>query len=761
MFSINDLNKTQLEIAKDTEGAILVTAGAGSGKTRLLTHRICYIIEEKHVNPENIIAITFTNKATNEMRERIEKMLPSAKDVWVSTFHAMCVRILRSAINHLDGYTKYFTIYDESDKDKLLKQILKGLEINVGEFKSKIEWHISNAKNMGLTPEEYAENIKYDPNKDEIFKVYKEYETKLKENNALDFDDLLAKTLYLFEHCPDVLEYYQRKFQYILVDEFQDTNVVQYKLVKMLASYHKNIFVVGDEDQCIYCWRGANIENIKNFIKDFGAKVYKLEQNYRSSKNIIASANELIKNNKERIEKTLFTENEDGDKIEYYKAYDEQEEAEYVAKTISNLIDNGVNPNEIGVLMRISSLSRLFEEKLLNYNIPYKVSGIFKFFERAEIKNILAYLSVIVNHKDNISFLRIINVPKRGIGDASIDKMAQYAIMHNISLFDLVANIRVEDLPSALKSKLLAFSELLNELDEMVEKSTLTEFVKTLIDATHIKDMYSEDTEENEDRKRNIDQMLQSVTTFDNLNENATVSSYLESVTLQNSIDEDDSEAKVSVSTVHASKGLEFDYVFIVGAEENVFPLARCGEIEDIEEERRLMYVAITRARKKVIITKAKTRFLYGCRESTLESRFLKEAKISNGETKEKFISDTWGYSKYYAKYANAGLGNGGHGYNSRRQEEHYGFDNNFSKKSEEKFEATKPSALAFMEKKIKTNDKFKDYIEGAKVKHPKFGVGVIIKKENIGDITFVKIDFGGFGVKNLSLAFAPLELIK
>ncbi len=759
MFSINDLNKTQLEIAKDTEGAILVTAGAGSGKTRLLTHRICYIIEEKHINPENIIAITFTNKATNEMRERIEKMLPIAKNVWVSTFHAMCVRILRSSINHLEGYTKYFTIYDESDKDKLLKQILKGFDINVGDYKSKIEWHISNAKNLGLTPNEYMENIKYDPLKDDIYKVYKEYEQKLKENNALDFDDLLAKTLYLFEHCPDVLEYYQKKFQYILVDEFQDTNLVQYKLIKLLADYHKNIFVVGDEDQCIYCWRGANIENIKNFIKDFKAKVYKLEQNYRSSKNIIASANELIKNNKERIQKTLYTENEDGDKIDYYKPYDEQEEAEYVARSISNLIANGVNPNEIGVLMRISSLSRLFEEKLLNYNIPYKVSGIFKFFERAEIKNILAYMSVLVNHKDNISFLRIINIPKRGIGDASIDKMMQYATMHNISLFDLISNIRVADLPSVLKSKLLEFSDVLNELDELINNSSLTEFVKALIDKVHIKDMYAEDTEENEDRKRNIDQMVQSVTSFDNLNEKATVSSYLESVTLQNSIDEDENEAKVSVSTVHASKGLEFDYVFIVGAEENVFPLARCGEIEDIEEERRLMYVAITRARKKVVITKAKTRFLYGSRENTLESRFLKEAKISGGETKERFNPSPWDNSQFN-KYSQNSFGNQGYGYNSRR--ESYGFENNFSKpKQEEKFEATKPSALAFMEKKIKTNDKYKDYIEGAKVKHPKFGVGVIIKKENIGDITFVKIDFGGFGVKNLSLAFAPLELLK
>ena len=777
MFSINDLNKTQLEIAKDTEGAILVTAGAGSGKTRLLTHRICYLIENLNVQPENIVAITFTNKATNEMKERIEKMIPSAKGVWISTFHSMCVKILRSSIHRLEGYTKYFSIYDESDKDKLIKQILKENEIDISDFKSKILWHISNAKNLGLSPSEYEENCKYEPYKEDILKVYAQYEKALKSNNALDFDDLLSKTLYLFKKDPQILEYYQTMFKYILVDEFQDTNLVQYKLIKLLAGKHGNIFVVGDEDQCIYCWRGANIDNIKNFIKDFGAKVYKLEQNYRSSKNIIKSANELIKNNKERIDKTLFTENEEGETLDYYKAYDEQDEAEYVARKITELIAKGIKPDEIGILMRISSLSRLFEEKLLNYNIPYKVSGIFKFFERAEIKNILAYLSVLINDKDNIGLTRIINVPKRGIGDATIDKMMAYAIANEKSLFETIISIRETNLPNNVKLKVMPLSELLTELLEQVDKLTLTEFVKMLIDKVGFKDMYAEDTEENEDRKRNIDQMVQSVTAFENLNGISTIAEYLESVTLQSSLeDEDDNLPSVNVSTVHASKGLEFDYVFIVGVEENVFPLARAGEIEDLEEERRLMYVAITRARKKVYLTRAKSRFLYGNREQTLESRFLKEANISKGETKERTFFDNdfgGGFDGFEGKshwhnnlYGSSGFGSYGGSYGSRSSgnyESGYssGFNGFGRKEKANNFKKTDANNVeSFMEKKLVKDNKYNDYVEGKMVKHPKFGEGVIIKREDIGDITFVKVDFGALGVKNLSLSFAPLELI-
>lgn len=776
MFSINDLNKTQLEIAKDTEGAILVTAGAGSGKTRLLTHRICYLIENLNVQPENIIAITFTNKATNEMKERIEKMIPSSKGVWISTFHSMCVKILRNSIDRLEGYTKFFSIYDESDKDKLIKQILKENEIDVSDFKSKILWHISNAKNLGLSPSEYGDNCKYEPFKEDILKVYSQYENVLKANNALDFDDLLAKTLYLFKKDPQVLEYYQTKFRYILVDEFQDTNLVQYKLIKMLAGKHGNIFVVGDEDQCIYCWRGANIDNIKNFIRDFNAKVYKLEQNYRSSKNIIKSANELIKNNKERIDKTLFTENEEGEALDYYKAYDEQDEAEYVARKITELIKNGVNPEEIGILMRISSLSRLFEEKLLNYNIPYRVSGIFKFFERAEIKNILAYLSVLVNDRDNIGLTRIINVPKRGIGDATIDKMMAYSIANDKSLFETILSIRETDLPNAVKLKVLPLSELLSELLEEVDKLSLTEFVKLLIERVGFKEMYAEDTEENEDRKRNIDQMVQSVTTFENLNGISTISEYLESVTLQSNLeDEDDDLPSVNVSTVHASKGLEFDYVFIVGAEENVFPLARCGEIEDLEEERRLMYVAITRARKKVYLTRAKSRFLYGNREQTLESRFLKEANLSKGETKERFFNNDFdgGFDRFenYKRWNNnSSMGNSFGGYGGAYGAQNGGnYGNNYSssfgsyqtKQNSNNFKKTDTKNVeSFMEKKLVKDNKYNDYVEGKMVRHPKFGEGVIIKREDIGDITFVKVDFGALGVKNLSLSFAPLELI-
>ena len=380
MYLLDSLNEQQRLIAMDTEGAKLVTAGAGSGKTRLLTHRICYLISEKNIHPTNILAITFTNKATNEMRERISQMIPNSAGITIKTFHALCASILRENISKLDGFDRYFSVYDSGDQDKLLKKVIK--EMSVEEDVAKYcDYHISKAKNQGLPPDEYLKDNRYEPNIDIICKVYAEYQNQLRANNALDFDDLLLKTLELFYHSRETLEYYQNKYRYIHVDEFQDTNLVQYKIVRLLADKWKNIFVVGDEDQCIYCWRGANIENIKNFTKDYDCKIYKLEQNYRSTKKIIKSANQLIKNNFARIDKTLFTENEDGEDIVYNEAYDENEEAEYVARQIYNLQARGVALSEIGVLMRVSALSRLIEEKLLNYNLPYKVSGIFKFFE--------------------------------------------------------------------------------------------------------------------------------------------------------------------------------------------------------------------------------------------------------------------------------------------------------------------------------------------------------------------------------------------
>ena len=510
MFSLDTLNELQRKIAMDTEGAKLVTAGAGSGKTRLLTHRICYLIDEKNVSPYNILAITFTNKATNEMKERINGMIENSQGITIKTFHSLCASILRENIYKLEGFDRNFSVYDSSDQDKLLKKVIKELSVDEDVAK-KCGYHISKAKNLGLNPEEYLKDNKYERDIDTIYKVYKEYQNQLKNNNALDFDDLLLQTLELFYASPDTLRFYQEKFHYIHVDEFQDTNLVQYKLIKLISAVHNNIFVVGDEDQCIYCWRGANIENINNFIKDFNCTIYKLEQNYRSTKNIIKSANKLIKNNVSRLDKTLYTENEEGDEVTYHESYDEVEEVEYVARQIYGLQSKGVDLKEVGVLMRVSALSRLIEEKLLNYNIPYKVSGIFKFFERLEVKNILAYLGMFANPRDNSNITRIINYPKRGIGQATIDKLVEIAEKERIPMVDLVENYRELDISTTIKSKIAEFGDLITELKVSYEKNSLSEFVEDVVNKAGIKGLYNTDSEEDVDRTMNIDQLLQSV----------------------------------------------------------------------------------------------------------------------------------------------------------------------------------------------------------------------------------------------------------
>ncbi|MBE5757440.1 MAG: ATP-dependent DNA helicase PcrA [Clostridiales bacterium] len=763
MFSLDTLNELQRKIAMDTEGAKLVTAGAGSGKTRLLTHRICYLIDEKKVNPFNILAITFTNKATNEMRERISGMIDNSVGITIKTFHSLCASILRENINKLDGFDRNFSVYDSSDQDKLLKKVIKELAIDEDTAK-KCGYHISKAKNLGLNPDEYLKDNKYERDIDVIYKVYKEYQKQLKNNNALDFDDLLLQTLELFYASPETLRYYQDKFHYIHVDEFQDTNLVQYKLIKLISAVHGNIFVVGDEDQCIYCWRGANIENINNFIKDFNCTIYKLEQNYRSTKNIIKSANKLIKNNISRLDKTLYTENEDGEEVTYHESYDEVEEVEYVARQIYNLQSSGVDMREVGVLMRVSALSRLIEEKLLNYNIPYKVSGIFKFFERLEVKNILAYLTMFSNPRDNSSIIRIINYPKRGIGQATIDKLLEIAERDRKPLVDVVENFRDLDLSSTIKNKIAEFGDLITELKVSFEKNTLSEFVEDVVNKAGIKGLYNTNSEEDVDRTMNIDQLIQSVKSYEHLNEDANLTDYLESVTLQNSLDEeDDNLPSVSVSTVHASKGLEFDYVFIIGAEDGKFPLSRAMDSADeMEEERRLMYVAVTRAKKKLYITRAKSRFMYGKRESTIASKFVKEMGFA--EEKPRISSFGSGYSGYsnsscesnYSSYG--GYSSSSSGYNS------YSTYSDYTNKVN-KISSSPSNNLGnlqgIMTNKLNSQKKsFDDYKVGVQVLHAKFGVGTIVKVDS-GNNNYVSVDFGKLGVKTLSLNIAPLQILK
>ena len=769
MFSLDTLNEHQKKIAIDTEGAILVTAGAGSGKTRLLTHRICHLIENKQVSPSNILAITFTNKATNEMRERISKMVPNSAGITIKTLHSFCAGILRSDISHLEGFDSHFSVYDSSDQDKLLKKVIK--ELNIDDKVAKYcSYHISKAKNDGLTPAEYLHDNKYQPNIDDYCKVYSEYQRQLRNNNALDFDDLLTKTLELFHASPSTLEFYQNKFRYIHVDEFQDTNLVQYKIIRLISAKHKNVFVVGDEDQCIYCWRGANIDNIKNFTKDYECKLYKLEQNYRSTKEIIKVANKLIKNNVARLDKTLFTENEDGDNVTYYEGYDENEEAEYVARAIYGLQTRGIDLSEVGVLMRVSALSRLMEEKLLNYNIPYKVSGIFKFFERLEVKNILAYLTMIINPRDNSSISRIINYPKRGIGQTTIDKLLQESDRLHTPMVDLVENYRDLDLSPSIKAKIAEFGDMITDFKNAYENKSLSEFVEYVVDRAGIKGMYNTDSEEDVDRTMNIDQLLQSVKSYEHLNEDASLIDYLESVTLQNTLEEeDDDQPSVSISTVHASKGLEFDYVFIIGLEEGKFPLSRAmDDPDELEEERRLMYVAVTRARKKLYVTRAKSRFMYGNRERQLSSRFIEEMGIAvQKPVQRSFDSDYYGYSRsnyssnygYQPKYSTSNSSSYNNSYSS------YG---DYAKKVnayDSKKITPQGNGLgnlqSLMNSKLNSQKKnFADYKVGVKVLHTKFGVGTIVKTDG-GENNYVSIDFGTLGVKTLSLNFAPLQILK
>lgn len=733
-MSLSVLNEEQIKPAMDTNGAILVTAGAGSGKTRLLTERISYLINECGVSPSNILAITFTNKATNEMKERLAKVCENADQIWISTFHSMCAKILRENISNLEGFNRFFTIYDTSDKDKLLKKIVLDLGFESDQVKD-FACEIDRAKNLGFDPHEYYQIIEFKSNAKDIEKVYENYQMQLAKNNALDFDDLLVKTLELFKSCPNVLKHYSNRFKYIHIDEFQDTNLVQYKIAKLLASEHKNIFVVGDEDQCIYGWRGANIENIMNFRQDFlNVKCYKLERNYRSTKNILNIANKLIKHNVSRIEKVLWTENEDGEKPIYFSAQDEVKESEYVSNKIYNLISRGVEPNKIAVLFRLSALSRLIEEKLLSYNLPYVVSGIFKFFERAEIKNVLAYLRLTINPKDNESLKRIINFPKRGIGNASIDKIENLANINNVSMLDVVLDDNA-DLPKALKEKLFSLKHIFNNLPD--KNKGIYNFCEDIVKLAEINSAYNENTDEDNDRKLNISQLMQSIKSFEKQNPNCELSDYLESITLQNSVDEvEDEKNAVNVSTIHASKGLEFDYVFIIGAEEGLFPISRAMDNEnEIEEERRLMYVAITRAKKQVVLTNTQSRFLYKDRTRSVVSRFIKEMDLV---PKQPEFVNSWGNNTMYKNTENM--------YNYAPK-----INENVSNNLQD-----------LMVKKLNSQkNNYASYTVGTQVLHPKFGIGTIINANLNTQTPDVTVDFGKFGNKTLSLSMAPLQILK
>ena len=740
-YNIESLNEEQKSALNAIDGAILVTAGAGSGKTRLLTHRVAFLIDQKRVSPYNILAITFTNKAAGEMKERISQMVDGADQVWISTFHSMCAKILRREISALTPFDKNFTIYSDTESEKAVKDIFEERSIfdEKDKLKKSLFYHLSAWKNGVMSLQEYLDCHSDDEDMRKIGMLMSEYEDKLARLNALDFDDLLRKTYDLFKNNPDILNRYATRFEYILVDEFQDTNTVQYELVKMLASVHGNVFAVGDEDQCIYSWRGANFKNIFSFKKDFpNVKVFKLERNYRSTSSILNVANNVIKNNLTRLDKNMWTDKGEGEKPVLYNAYDERDEALYVAKEIEKLKSRGFEYRDIAVLMRVNALSRAFEEAFLSYNIPHRIFGGFKFYERVEIKNIISYLRIFVNKRDDISFERIVNFPKRGIGEGGLEKLR--ALAEGRPLIETVCSELIFNQP-ALNKKLASFISTYKNLDQE-DKKPLSDFVKKVISGFEIKGAYSSGSEEDLNRLLNIEQFISSVKEYEALNPDATLGDFLESITLKADSDEIGESGAVTIATIHAVKGLEFRAVFLVGMEEGLLPISRAiGNNSEIEEERRLLYVALTRAEERLFITHCSKRYMYGESQYQSPSRFCRELGLLGLEqgtslrsqndftASHRLASQMNGYNKPYKTYDS--------GVNI--------FDHtNFFKKEKKEESPVKDVSI---------------YKVGQKVSHPRFGQGEIVSITPdglVGDIVF-----DGVGKKSLMLELAPLEILE
>ncbi len=618
IMNLDYLNEEQRKAVLCKDGPLLIIAGAGSGKTKVLTTKVAYLIKEKGVDPKNIVAITFTNKAAKEMKDRIIKLVGNkGYYIQISTFHSFGLRIIKENYEKI-GYNKNFTIIDSDDSLTVIKKIMKELNIDTTRYSPKfIKNNISSCKNEMVLPEKYKALVNDDIT-DITYKVYKKYNDTLKRNNSFDFDDLLIKPVELFNKYPEVLNSYQELFKYIFIDEYQDTNEAQYLLSKMIASKYKNICVVGDDSQSIYSWRGANFKNILNFEKDYkDASVILLEQNYRSTKTILSAANFVIKNNINKKDKNLWTNNEVGEKIVYKRALDEKDEASYVIKEIRKLKDEKVSLDNIAVLYRTNAQSRTIEEGFLNGNIPYRIVGAFAFYSRKEIKDLLAYLKLIYNKDDDVSLSRIINYPKRGIGSKTIDNLSMDAVLNNTSMFDVIK-----------KGKELEFKKLILEMKEKSNSLSLTETVDMVLDLSGIKkDLENEHTLEADIRLENLDEFKSITKTFEEESGNSSLEDFLGEISLVSDVNDqkNDDTPKVTLMTTHAVKGLEFDYVFVIGLEENIFPHINCIEEDDIEEERRLFYVAITRAKKKLYLINALKRMLYGRTSINMPSRFIKE----------------------------------------------------------------------------------------------------------------------------------------
>lgn len=736
------LNEEQKKPVLQTEGAVLVIAGAGSGKTRVLTTRIAYLIMEKGVSPANIMAITFTNKAAKEMKERINAFVGETYDMWVSTIHSMCVKILRRDIDKI-GYDVNFTIYDETDKEKVLKRCLEQLNYDTDKFLKPVKSVISNAKNECLTPLEYKKAYSHERFSQEYFEIYDAYERELVRSNSLDFDDLLVKTYQLFTLCPQVADYYSNKFKYIHIDEFQDTNKVQFLIAQILARKHGNLFVVGDDDQSIYGWRGAKIENILSFDDIYrGAKVFKLEQNYRSTKKILQLANAIIHNNTERREKDLWTDNDDGVRVETFVGNDENNEATFTALQIKNLMSrqNNLKYSDFAVFMRINALSRAFEQEFMKYGIPCKVYGGYKFFERKEIKDVLAYLKVINNVRDDESFLRAISCPKRGIGDKTLYELREYATANGYSLYESVSHLQECSLSASAKTKLLNFGKLLDSFKSFSQNNSVVDTIDYVLECTSFLTQFEEKTEENVNKLYNVSELKNSADQFEKDNTGATLADYLNSVTLSSDTDGINSEDAVTIATIHAVKGLEYKCVFVAGLDEKIIPTPRSlNDDAEIEEERRLVYVAITRAMERLYLTRAMSRYMYGRREHMIQSRFLKEAQAVLSPPVKQDSKYSTGYYEKTISYSD-----NDDGYRTQG-----GYSSNYAKKT---ISGTKPQ-----ENKSVTYSLYKS---GTKVRHVKFGEGVVIMVKGQGENTIVDVAFKGVGIKSLSLKFAPMEII-
>ena len=763
---LTGMNDQQAEAVQTTEGPLLIMAGAGSGKTRVLTHRIAYLIDEKMINPWNILAITFTNKAAREMRERAVALNPATSETLIATFHSMCVRILRREADHI-GYNRNFTIVDPGEQRTLMKRILKNLNLDPKKWNERaILGTISNAKN-DLLDEIAYEHQAGDMYTQIVAKCYKAYQEELRRSEAMDFDDLIMMTLRLFDKNPDVLAYYQQRYQYIHVDEYQDTNHAQYQLVKLLASRFKNICVVGDADQSIYGWRGADMQNILDFEKDYPeAKVVLLEENYRSTKKILQAANEVIKNNRNRRPKKLWTQNDEGEQIVYYRANDERDEAVFVASSIDSIVREKVkNFKDFAVLYRTNAQSRTIEEALLKSNIPYTMVGGTKFYSRKEIRDVISYLNLIANTSDNISFERVVNEPKRGVGPGTLEKLRNFAYEQNMSLLYASANIMLSPIKGKAAQGVYDFANMILNLRDQLDGLSITDTVEAILDKSGYLDALSmQQTLESQSRIENIEEFMSVTKNFDETNTDGTedetgidrLGRFLNDLALIADTDDGEAEAaEVTLMTLHAAKGLEFPVVFLIGMEEGVFPLSRASEEPDeLEEERRLAYVGITRAEEILFLTNANTRTLFGKTGYNRPSRFLREisddllqyqglARPANSSfgvrfTKEEPIQFGQGMSLQQAlqtRKANA------------QPQKHTGGAQPFSKAT---------GGLPFS-KASDSGNSATDWEIGDIAHHKKWGDGTVLEVTGSGKTQELKIKFPEVGLKKVLASVAPI----